>query len=75
MIDLRNIDNLRRYEAELNRHIETKILDVIQSKYQLFWLLFSMEIGMTYLLTFVPTFKEASQGAPLAMILAVWRLC
>ncbi|GMK44332.1 germination protein GerKB [Paenibacillus glycanilyticus] len=40
------------------------------TKYQLFWLLFSMELGMTYLLTITPTFKEAKQGAPLAMLLA-----
>ncbi|MZQ81334.1 endospore germination permease [Paenibacillus sp. 5J-6] len=40
------------------------------TKYQLFWLLFSTEIGLTYLLTIAPMFKDAKQGAPLAMCLA-----
>ncbi|BFT72826.1 endospore germination permease [Paenibacillus sp. P36] len=40
------------------------------TKYQLFWLLFSMEMGMTLLITISPTFKIAKQGAPLATLLA-----
>ncbi|NOU75718.1 GerAB/ArcD/ProY family transporter [Paenibacillus sp. LMG 31458] len=40
------------------------------TNYQLFWLLFSMESGMTILLVIGPTFKAAHQGAPLAMLLA-----
>lgn len=42
------------------------------SRIQLFWMLFSMEIGMTTLLTIGPTFKEAKQGAWLAMLLAAF---
>ncbi|MBP3964070.1 GerAB/ArcD/ProY family transporter [Paenibacillus lignilyticus] len=41
------------------------------TKYQLFWLLFSMEVGMTLMLTLSPTFKAAKQGAPLAILLAI----
>ncbi|MBM7566389.1 GerAB/ArcD/ProY family transporter [Paenibacillus sacheonensis] len=40
------------------------------TNYQLFWLLFSMEAGMTIMLTLGPTFQAARQGAPLAMLLA-----
>lgn len=40
------------------------------TKYQLFWLLFTMEMGMTLLITIGPTFKIAKQGAPLATLLA-----
>ncbi|GIO61853.1 MULTISPECIES: GerAB/ArcD/ProY family transporter [Paenibacillus] len=40
------------------------------TKYQLFWLLFTMESGMTLLIAISPTFKEAQQGAPMAIFLA-----
>ncbi|MFC4807849.1 GerAB/ArcD/ProY family transporter [Paenibacillus sp. GCM10023250] len=40
------------------------------TNYQLFWLLFSMESGMTIMLVLSPTFQTARQGSPLAAVLA-----
>ncbi|SFI40460.1 spore germination protein KB [Paenibacillus sp. UNC496MF] len=40
------------------------------TNYQLFWLLFSMESGMTVMLVISPTFRAARQGSPLAALLA-----
>ncbi|NBD24759.1 GerAB/ArcD/ProY family transporter [Paenibacillus glycinis] len=40
------------------------------TNYQLFWLLFSMETGMSVMLVIAPTFRAAHQGSPLATLLA-----
>ncbi|MGO4274553.1 GerAB/ArcD/ProY family transporter, partial [Paenibacillus sp. TAF58] len=42
------------------------------SSYQLFWLLFSMELGMTNLFTLSPAFAEAKQGILLAMVISLF---